>query len=54
MLRIVSFLIELCLTEKLYTLPFKEVSLSLYFVKSSDTHPKQKLYQLMLSFALNL
>ena len=49
-----SFLIELRSTEKLYTVPFNEISLCLSFVKFCDTLPKQKLYQLMLSFALNL
>ena len=49
-----SFLVELWSTEKLYTVPFKEISLCSSFVKSFDTLPKQKLYHLMLSFALNL
>ena len=49
-----SYLIELWSTEKPYTLPFKEISLCLSFVKSFDTLPKQKLYQLILSFTLNL
>ena len=49
-----SFLIELCSTEKLYTVPFKEIPLCSSFIKSSDTLRKHKLYQLMLSFALNL
>ena len=49
-----SFLIELWSTEKSYTVPFKEISLCSLFVKSFDRIPKQKLYQLMLSFALNL
>ena len=46
-----SFLIELWSTQKSYTVPFKEVSSCSSFVKSFDTLPKQKLYQLMLSFA---
>ena len=46
-----SFLIELWSTQKSYTVPFKEVSICSSFVKSFDTLPKQKLYQLMLSFA---
>ena len=49
-----SFLIELWLTEKPCTLPFKEISFCSSFEKYFDTHPKQKLYQPMLSFALNL
>ena len=49
-----SFLIEPCSTEKLHTVPFNEILLCLSFGKSCDTLPKQKLYQLMLSFALNL
>ena len=49
-----SFLIELGSTEKSYTVPFREIALCSCFVKSSDTFPKQILYQLMLSFALNL
>ena len=49
-----SFLIELWSTEKSYTVPFNESSLCSSFVKSFDTLPKQKLYQLMLSFALDL
>ena len=49
-----SFLIELWSTEKPYTVPFKEISFCSSFVKSFDMLPKQKLYQLMLSFALNL
>ena len=52
-LSICSFLIELWSTEKSCTVPFKEISL-LSFVKAFDTLAKQKLYQLMLSFALNL
>ena len=48
-----SFLIELCSTEKSYTVLFKETSLCSPFVKSFDTLPKQKFYQLMLSFDLN-
>ena len=50
MLSISSFLIELWSTEKSSTLPFKEFSLC----SSFDMLPKQKLYQLMLLFALNL
>ena len=46
-----SFLIELWSTQKSYTVPFKEVLICSSFVKSFDTLPKQKLYQLMLSFA---
>ena len=34
--------------------PFKKISLCLSFAKSFDMLPKQKLYQLMLSFALDL
>ena len=49
-----SFLIELWSTENPYTVPFDEISLCSSFVKSCDTLSKQKLYQLMLSFALNL
>ena len=49
-----SFSIELWSTEKLYTVPFKEISLCSPFVKSFDTLPKAKLYQIMLSLALNL
>ena len=48
-----SFLIELCSTEKSYIVQFKEISLCSYFVKSFDMLPKQKLYQVILSFALN-
>ena len=48
-----SFLIELWSTEKLYAVQFNEISLFSSFVKSCDTLPKQKLYQL-ISFALNL
>ena len=49
-----SFLIELWSTEKSYTVPVNEISLFSTFVKSCDMLPKQELYQLMLSFALNL
>ena len=49
-----SFSIELWSTEKLYTVLFKEISLTSSFVKFCDTFPKQKLHQLMLSFALNV
>ena len=49
-----SFLVELWSTKKSYTVPFKEISLCSFFVKSFDMLPKQKSYQLMLSFALNL
>ena len=49
-----SFLIELRSAEKSYTVLFKEISLCSSFGKSFDALPKQKLYQLMLSFALNL
>ena len=47
-------LIEVCSTEKLCTVPFKEISLWLSFLKSSNTLPKQKFFQLKLYFALNL
>ena len=47
------FLNKLWSIETLYTLPFKKTSLCSYFVKSFDGLPK-KLYQLMLSFVLNL
>ena len=47
-------LTELWSTEKSYTVPFKETSPCSSFVKSFDSVSKQKLYQLMLSFALNL
>ena len=49
-----SFLTELWATEMLYTIPFNEISIYSSFAKSSDMLPEQKLYQLMLSFALNL
>ena len=49
-----SFLIEPWSTEKSYTVPFNEVSLCSSFVKSRDLLSRQKLHQLMLSFALNL
>ena len=49
-----SFSIELSSTEKLCTLPSKEISLFSSILKSFYMLPKQKLYQLMLSFALNL
>ena len=39
-----SFLMELCLTEKSYKVPFEQTSLWSSFVKSFDTLPKQKLY----------
>ena len=42
------FLIELWSTEKLYTVPFKIISLCLCFAKSFDKLLKQKLYQLIL------
>ena len=45
-----SFLIELWSND---TVPFKEISLCSSFVKSFDMLSKQKLYQLMLYFALN-
>ena len=54
MLNMSSILIETWSTEKSQTVPFKEISLCSSFVKSFDMLPKQKLYQLMLSFALNL
>ena len=47
-----SFLIELWSTKKSYEVQFKETSLCSTFVKSFNTFPKQKLYQLKLSFAL--
>ena len=49
-----SFLFELWSTEKSYKVPFKEVSLYSSFVKSFDTLPKQKFYQIVLSFVLNV
>ena len=49
-----SFFIELLSTEKSYIVPSKKISLCSSFVKSFDTLPKQNLYQLMSSFALNL
>ena len=49
-----SILIKLWSTEKSYTVAFNEISLYSSFVKFCDTLSKQKLYQLMLSFALNL
>ena len=49
-----SFLIELWSTEKSYAIPVKEISLCSSLVKSIDMPPKQKLFQLMLLFALNL
>ena len=49
-----SLLIELQLVEKPYTVPFKEISLCSTFVKSFDTLPKQKLYQLIFFFTLDL
>ena len=48
-----SFLIELGSTEKSYAVPFKDTSLCSSLVKSVDTLPRPKLYQPMLSFALN-
>ena len=45
---------ELWSTEKLYTVPFNEISLSSFFVKSCNKIPKDIIYQLMLSFAINL
>ena len=53
-LRMSSFLTELTSTEISFTVPIKAISSCLSFVKSFDTLPKQKLYPLMLSFALNL
>ena len=53
MLRTASFLIKLWSTEKSTAVPFNEISLCSSFVISFDTLPKQKLYQLVLSFALN-
>ena len=44
MLTMSSFLIELWPSGKSYTVPFKGISLCSSFVKSFDTHPKQKLY----------
>ena len=49
-----SFLIVLWLIEKSYAVTFKEISLYSSFAKSFDMLLKQKLYQLMLSFAINL
>ena len=49
-----SFLINIWSTEKSYTVPFNEISLCSSFVKSCETLPKQKLFQLMFSFPLNL
>ena len=49
-----SFLIEIWSMEKSYTLSFENISLCLSFVKIFDTLPKPNVYQLMLSFALNL
>ena len=49
-----SFLIEIWSTETSYTVTFKDISCCSFFVKSFYMLPKQKLYQLMLSFALNL
>ena len=49
-----SLLIELWSTGKSCTISFKHMSLCSSFVKSFDMSPKQKLYQLMLSFDLNL
>ena len=48
-----SFLIDLWSTEKSYTVPFKKFC-SVHLAKSCDTLPKQTLYELMLSFALNV
>ena len=48
-----TFLTEPWSSEKRYIVTFKESSLSSFFVKSFGTLPKQKSYQLMLSFALN-
>ena len=39
---------ELWSTEKLYTVPFNEISLSSFFVKSCNKIPKDIIYQLML------
>ena len=49
-----SFLIDLWSIEKWYTVKLKEISHCSSLVKSFDTVPKQKLYKLILSFALNL
>ena len=49
-----SFLIKVWSTGKSYTVPFNEISLCSSFVKSGETLPKQKLFQLMLPFPLNL
>ena len=49
-----SFLNELWSIEKSYAVPFKAISLCSSFAKSFDMPPKQKLYQRMLSFLLNL
>ena len=48
------FLIQLWSTEKSYAVPFNEISLYSSFVKSIDTLPKHKVYQLLLFFVLNL
>ena len=48
-----TFLIELWSTEKSFSVPVKEISLCSSFLKPFDMLPKQKLYQHMLSFALN-
>ena len=37
-----------------FLVPFNQILLCSSLVKSSETLPKQKLYQLMLSFAFNL
>ena len=49
-----SFLTKLWSTETSCTVPVREISLRSSLVKSFDTLPKQKLYQIMLSFALIL
>ena len=50
-----SFLIELWLTEKSYTVPSNKISLRSSFVTSSCILPKQKLYYIYKSyFTFNL
>ena len=49
-----SFLIELWSNEKSCTEPFKGISLCSSFIKSFYMLFKQKLYQIVLFFALNL
>ena len=49
-----SFLIQLWSIEKSYIVPFKKKSFGSSFVKSFGSIPKEKLYLLKLSLALNL